>query len=263
MNPFQKNWSSEEEQPKLGIADITVVLDNSGSMESLKQGVCDGFNEFVLKMRKTPGDNRWTMVMFDDPDSAKGAGEQFPNVVCENRSERSVPILIAGSGAVGSGDIRETIGFKPRGNTALVDAVCLSIKRAEARTSGREDHTKMVMVVITDGQENRSQEYTSVQMREMIAAKQAKDWQFIYLGANQDAFVEAGKYNMAGGQGYVGAGNVASGAVGSGALSAFGYAATTAGIAQAIASGMVGASHVASGAVASGKINPDYNVEVK
>ena len=51
----------------------------------------------------------------------------------------------------------------------------------------------MIVVVITDGQENSSKEFTKTQIRQMIERQQQDyDWHFTFLGANQDAFAEAG-----------------------------------------------------------------------
>src|SRR5262249_48619218 len=56
----------------------------------------------------------------------------------------------------------------------------------------------VMVVVMTDGLENASREFTSARLREMIAeAQSVHGWEFLYLGANQDAFAEAGKYGIA------------------------------------------------------------------
>lgn len=227
-------------------ADITIVLDRSASMSSMKEAVVEKFNDFVGEMRKSPGDNRWTMVQFDDPDSARGAGEAFPQTLFEDKSEGQIPRLtLMNSGTISSREI-SPVEFLTRGSTALIDAICTTLERTLLRMSGREDTVKPVMLIITDGEENSSRKYTSPQLREMIAASQKKGFEFIYLGANQDAFAEASKYGIHGSlTGYGLADN---------AVRANDFVATADGMRMAISSGMTGVFYLASGLILSGKI---------
>src|SRR5262249_33726049 len=94
----------------------------------------------------------------------------------------------------------ELADFKPRGSTALVDAVCTTIGRIKARVLAVPEayRPKVMLVIMTDGLENASREFTSAQLREMVAeAQSVHGWEVLYLGANQDAFAEAGKYGVA------------------------------------------------------------------
>ncbi len=275
-DPFYKDWNSIENPPVVSAyADITVVIDRSASMIALQQGVVDGFNAHVKRMRETPGDSKWTMVHFDDHNSARGADETFPNVLFESKSEKEVPFLTLAPShlrseveqrtalswnihpskeepcPVASGE--PTCLFQPRGGTALVDAVCKSIQQAEIRTSGQEARVKPIMMIITDGQENSSYEHSSAQMREMIARFTKKGAEFLYLGANQDAFAEAQKYNMASSLTAAGFAPVASGGVDvRNCQNAFNYTPTSAGMMEGIASGMIGVC-----ATVSGSVNPN------
>jgi hypothetical protein len=169
------------------ITDITIILDRSGSMSSIKEATVKGINAFMDDVNKVPGEGVWSLVQFDDPDSARGAKERFPHVVFENVSSAHLPRL-------------EPADFKPRGSTALVDAVCLTIGTITTRVLAvpEADRPKVMVVVMTDGLENASREFTSARLREMVAeAQSVHGWEFLYLGANQDAFSEAGKYGMA------------------------------------------------------------------
>jgi hypothetical protein len=169
------------------ITDITIILDRSGSMKSIREATVEGVNAFIDDVNKVPGEGVWSLVQFDDPDSAKGAREPFPHVVFEN---------------VGSVHVRrlELADFKPRGSTALVDAVCLTIQKIKARVGAVPEayRPKVMLVIMTDGLENFSREFTSAQLREMLAeAQSVHGWEVLYLGANQDAFAEADKYGVA------------------------------------------------------------------
>jgi Mg-chelatase subunit ChlD len=153
---------------------IAVLLDRSGSMEAVKDETISGFNYF-LKEQKTVGDNAsLTLVQFDS---------ESTDVVHEAKPVRDVPNL--------NGDT-----YQPRGSTPLLDALGQTINstgRTLAAIPEMNRPDKVVFVVITDGQENASHKFTKSRVKEMINHQMEKyNWQFIYLGANQDAFAEAG-----------------------------------------------------------------------
>lgn len=243
-DPFNKNWSEEntpspEASGVIAHADITIIFDRSGSMSSMQEAVVEGFNSFVKEMKDTPGDSKWTLIQFDDRDSARGAGEEFPLVSFEQKGEREVPFLTADD-------------YKPRGGTALIDAVCSTIQKVSSRVSGQEDHTKVIMMIVTDGCENQSREFNNRRMREMIGETQGRGWQYIYLGANQDSFAEAGNIGI-GGQWL---NQTAGGALiappmglSSGYSAVNNFVSTSAGISQAFASGMIGVCATVSGSI--------------
>lgn len=153
---------------------IVVLLDRSGSMDAVKDETISGFNYF-LKEQKTVGDNAsLTLVQFDS---------ESTDVVHEARPVRDVPNL--------NGDT-----YQPRGSTPLLDALGQTIN-STGRTLAAIPETnrpdKVVFVAITDGQENASHKFTKARVKEMIDHQtETYNWQFIYLGANQDAFAEAG-----------------------------------------------------------------------
>ena len=84
----------------------------------------------------------------------------------------------------------------PRGSTALLDAVGRAINETGdrlAKTPEQDRPGLVVFVIVTDGQENSSKEFSKARIKEMIDEQQKKyNWQFTFLGANQDAFAEAG-----------------------------------------------------------------------
>ena len=158
---------------------IAVLLDRSGSMEAVKDETISGFNYF-LKEQKAAGDNAsFTLVQFDS---------QSTDVVHEARPVRDVPNL--------NGDT-----YQPRGSTPLLDALGETINSTGRTLAAIPDPNrpdKVVFVVITDGEENASHKFTKSQVKEMIGHQTEKyNWQFIYLGANQDAFAEAGAVGIA------------------------------------------------------------------
>lgn len=87
--------------------------------------------------------------------------------------------------------------FQPRGGTPLLDAVGQTIAGLDDDWK-REQPERAIVVIVTDGQENASSEYTKAKIKEMIEARQASGkWAFIYLGANVDSFAEAGSMGIA------------------------------------------------------------------
>lgn len=228
----------------LDIADVTIVLDRSGSMASIRDAMILATNNFIAKMKTAPGTGCWTMFQFDDPSSAQGAGEAFPHVAYAGKSDRDVP----------------GFEFTPRGGTALVDAVCDAIAKTKQRLNAMTEvvrkATRVLFVIITDGEENSSKRFSSAQMREMIAECQGKlGWEFMYMAANQDAFAVAHKYDMdrQGGFNYPGlqgvftSGSVTPGTAGTAQGTQYANSsvlpmqATAAGVAECVASGLYGA----------------------
>uniref|UniRef100_A0AAU7J839 DNA ligase n=2 Tax=unclassified bacterial viruses TaxID=12333 RepID=A0AAU7J839_9VIRU len=92
----------------------------------------------------------------------------------------------------------------PRGSTALNDAVGTAIVSIGERLSAMDEGDrpgKVLVLVVTDGAENASKEYTLDQVRELVK-RQTSDygWEFLYLAANVDAFATGGNYGFARGQ---------------------------------------------------------------
>jgi hypothetical protein len=152
------------------LTDITLVVDRSGSMEAIREDAEGGVNSFITEQGKEPGEALLTLVQFDTE-------YEFLH--------KGVPI-------------HQVPKYKlvPRGMTALLDAVGKAINETGERLAkmAEEDRPGLVIfVVMTDGLENSSKEFTKIQLKEMIQRQQNEyDWHFTFLGANQDAFAEAG-----------------------------------------------------------------------
>lgn len=152
---------------------IAVLLDRSGSMNSVKDETISGYNAFIKEQQEAGDNATLTLVQFDSV--GIDTMQEFTPI-------KAVPDL--------NGDT-----FQPRGMTPLLDAmgktICGTGKALEAIPEGNRPD-KIVFVVITDGQENASHEFSKLRIKEMIEHQAGKyNWQFIYLGANQDAFAEA------------------------------------------------------------------------
>ncbi len=152
------------------LTDITLVVDRSGSMGSIREDAEGGVNSFIEQQRQADGEAVLTLVQFDT---------EYEFLY------RGVPI-----------DEVEPYRLNPRGMTALLDAVGRAINETGGRLAAMPESERpglVVFVIVTDGLENSSHEFTRSQIREMIQHQQEKyNWQFTFLGADQDAFAEAG-----------------------------------------------------------------------
>lgn len=150
--------------------DITVLVDRSGSMASIKEAMESAYREFLRKHKKIPS-TRITLITFDDWN---------PQEV----QYMSVPVRAA-----------EALHIEPRGNTPLLDAMAATIDNTGkrlARIPAEERPAGVLFVVITDGQENASKHTTRKDVFERVThQRETYNWQFVYLGANQDSFKEA------------------------------------------------------------------------
>ena len=159
---------------KDGYTHISVILDRTGSMETIRDDTIGGFNAFLNAQKATSGLATLTLVQFDSQDPYE--------VVHHFKPLAEVPELT-----------HET--FVPRANTPLLDAIGRGINDLEKSLSDiteAERPSRVVMVLITDGQENASREFRKDQIEKMIKEKQEKAaWQFVFLSADLDAIGDA------------------------------------------------------------------------
>lgn len=157
------------------LTDITMVIDRSGSMSSIRTDAEGGINTFVDSQKSEPGEALLTLVQFDT---------EYEFV------HKGLPINSA-----------PPFKLVPRGSTALLDAVGRAITETGARLSAIEEAQRpglVVFVIVTDGAENASQEFSRDKIRQMIEHQQSVyNWQFTFLAANQDAFAEAASMGIA------------------------------------------------------------------
>jgi Mg-chelatase subunit ChlD len=153
---------------------ISVILDRTGSMESIRHDVIGGFNTFLKDQQNQSGKATLTLVQFDSQDPYE--------IVHRFRPIAQVPKLTAKT-------------YVPRASTPLYDAMGRGINDLDQCLSQLEEDdrpSKVMVVIITDGQENASQEFTREQVQAMIKAKTETDkWQFIFLSADLEAMKDA------------------------------------------------------------------------
>ena len=132
---------------------LTVILDRTGSMESIRDDTIGGFNSFLEEQQKLPGQATITLVQFDSQDPYE--------VICRFTPALEVPKLN-----------REM--YVPRAQTPLLDAIGRGVNDLEASLAKLADNarpSKVVLAIVTDGQENASREFTRVQIVKMMDMK--------------------------------------------------------------------------------------------
>lgn len=158
--------------PAEELTSINIILDESGSMEPLTDDTIGGFNGFLRKQRELPGRATVSLTKFNS-----GAKVIYTNVPLEQAGDLS----------------RET--YEPGAGTALLDAIGQAVnalKSALRETPEEERPAKVIFLIMTDGQENSSREFGKRTIAEMIRRRREKDgWEFVFMGANVDAFAEA------------------------------------------------------------------------
>lgn len=157
--------------------ELVFILDRSGSMAGLEKDTVGGFNSMLQKQKAMEGQCRITTVLFD------------------NRYELLHDRIDIR--AVGPMTEKE---YQVGGSTALLDAVGLTIRKLAAvqkNTAEEFRAGKVMFVIITDGEENSSREFSAGVVREMIEHEKKKyGWEFVFLGANMDAAETAGRFGI-------------------------------------------------------------------
>ena len=160
-----------------GLTEIVYILDRSGSMSGLEKDTIGGFNSMIKKQRETGEDAIVSTVLFDH------IREVLHDRVSIDRIEKMTED-----------------DYYVRGSTALLDAVGYAIHHiGNVHKYAREEDrpTKTVFVITTDGLENTSTRYSYSQVKKMIKRQQKKyGWEFIFVGANIDAYEEASRFGI-------------------------------------------------------------------
>lgn len=162
---------------KKGLTELVFILDKSGSMGGLEKDTIGGYNSMLDKQKAVEGECHITTVLFD------------------NNYELLHDRI----------DIRATVPITEKeyfvgGQTALLDAIGRTIhKIVNVQKNTADDYRaeKVLFVIITDGEENFSREYSAEKIKEQIERQKTKyGWEFIFLGANIDAVKTAGRFGI-------------------------------------------------------------------
>jgi uncharacterized protein YegL len=150
---------------------VNVILDKSGSMNTKVQDVIGGFNLYISELAKEPAvEYGFTLTLFDTAVAMKYNSVPLEKVAKLDESS-----------------------YRPSGNTALLDAIGNT-----AQTVNTDGFDKIITVIMTDGEENSSREWTLQGIRELVRSKESLgNWTFVFLGANLDAFTQGANLGVA------------------------------------------------------------------
>ena len=160
-----------------GLTELVFVLDKSGSMGGLEKDTIGGFNAMLEKQKAVDGECRITTVLFDNR----------YELLHDRIDIKAVTPITEKEYFIG-------------GSTALLDAIGRTIHKigsAERHTAEDYRAEKVLFVIITDGEENSSREYSADKVKAQIERQKSKyGWEFIFLGANIDAVETAEKFGI-------------------------------------------------------------------
>ncbi len=164
-------------EEKADLTELVFVLDRSGSMSGLEEDTIGGFNSLVAKQKKEPGKCLVTTVLFDS--RVQTIHDRVELQDLKPMTEQD---------------------YRVGGCTALLDALGGTIRHIANihRYARREDVPKRTtFVIMTDGLENASHQFSSEEVKRMIRHEQEKyGWEFLFLAANIDAVETAGRMGI-------------------------------------------------------------------
>lgn len=148
---------------------VSFLLDETGSMQSIEDDTIGGFNAYLETLQKSGGEIVFSLVSF--------------NSSVTRRRYVAEPVR----------DVRSLTAddYEPKAMTPLIDATVKIIEATAEAVEKRGDQPNVVIVVQTDGRENVSVEHTSADLASLVKEKEAAGWQFVFLGADLDAFETA------------------------------------------------------------------------
>ncbi len=150
---------------------VNVILDKSGSMKPTRNETISGYNEYLSGLRSDKEtEYSISLTQFDAP-----IAQPELTISYIDKPLKDIADLTRDD-------------YDPRGNTPLYDAIGETIRRCESIVAGRP----VLCVIITDGQENASTEFTLDKIKELIKSKESEGWTFTFLGASIDSYVVGG-----------------------------------------------------------------------
>jgi len=147
-------------------------------MDPMTESAISGFNEFLQEQLDIPGDANLSLLLFDN---------EFLSLYSRTPLENVRQLT--------------TEDYVPRGSTALLDAIGLSIKSMGDQLAAlpeEERPGKVIIAIFTDGYENASVRFSFEKIQQMITHQRTNyQWEFLFLGANEDAVATAGQMGIA------------------------------------------------------------------
>jgi len=157
-----------------------IILDESGSMQSIKKTIMNGFNEVVQTIKS---------VALEYP-------EQEHTVTFVSFNSSGIKKIHENSKIESLNQIDDR-SYQPNGGTPLFDAMGISILNLNSIIEKENPKNYNVLVtILTDGEENASKEHTGETIKEIVELYKSKNWTFTYIGANHDVDLFASRISI-------------------------------------------------------------------
>ena len=147
---------------------VVFILDESGSMNSVRLEAVDGFNEYTETLKGDDLPTTMSLITFN----TRGL-----KVVIDTIDIQEIPMMTA-------------YEFRPTGGTPLLDAIGISILQTDEFLEATQDEYNVMFTIMTDGHENSSRNFSAEAIKDLINEREDLGWIFTYLGANQNAWAE-------------------------------------------------------------------------
>ena len=145
-----------------------IILDESGSMESIKRTIIEGFNEIVQTVKG---------IAKEYPEQ-----EHFISLISFNGLGQKLLHFID---PIEKLELIDDLRYKPEASTPLFDAMGFSFAKLGRVLENVKDHNVLV-TIMTDGEENASKEYSGLAIKKRIEELKKDRWTFTYIGADHD-----------------------------------------------------------------------------
>ncbi len=166
------------------MADITVVLDRSGSMQARRGQAIESFNLFIGEQQAVGESARMSLVQFD---------HEYQRVYQERKMKNA--------------SFLDQRSYVPRGTTALLDAIGITIIETQERLKAQAARYRkvgksrrpvdVVIAIITDGLENSSKEFTQENIHRMIRTHEDEySWRFLFMGTSHESVVHGMRFGV-------------------------------------------------------------------
>ena len=145
-----------------------IILDESGSMDSIKKTIIEGFNEIVQTVKG---------IEKEFPEQ-----EHFISLVTFNGLGQKLLHFIDPVSRLEQIDEKR---YRPDASTPLFDAMGYSFAKLRQVVDNLTDYNVLV-TILTDGEENASSEYTGSAIKKLIDELKLNRWTFTYIGTDHD-----------------------------------------------------------------------------
>ncbi len=145
-----------------------IILDESGSMESIKTTIIQGFNELVQTIqgieKQFPEQKHFISFV-----SFNGLGQKLLHFIDPASKLKQIDDKV----------------YKPDASTPLFDAMGFSINKLKQSLQGQTDYNVLV-TILTDGEENASKEFSGNDIKKLVEELKQNRWTFTYIGTDHD-----------------------------------------------------------------------------